>query len=152
MENFSCGLNYYQLSTLNVSPIKIRQSYDNRSKDASRQLLALYLRSFPNSTMLRVNTLSRCLKEVRFMKPLPFYRFNSSSTTTINYNFFPPSVSVTNIKRATKNIPKKKIGAQKLRRTDDSKFQHESASYILSLLNANRQETPSLKNWKNIYQ
>ncbi|KAF6072499.1 hypothetical protein FOB64_000534 [Candida albicans] len=62
-----------------------------------------------------------------------------------NYNFFPPSVSVTNIKRATKNIPKKKIGAQKLRRTDDSKFQHESASYILSLLNANRQETPSPK-------
>ena len=95
--------------------------------------------------MLQVNTLSRCLKEVRFMKPLPFYRFNSSSTTTTTTTSFPPSVSVTNIKRATKNIPKKKIGAQKLRRTDDSKFQHESASYILSLLNANRQETPSPK-------
>ncbi|CAX42754.1 uncharacterized protein ydr282c homologue, putative [Candida dubliniensis CD36] len=95
--------------------------------------------------MLRVNTLSRCFKEMKFMRPLPFYRFHSSTTTSSSSSSSSPSLPITNIKRASKNIPKKKIGAQKLRRTDDSKFQHESASYILSLLNANRQETPSPK-------
>lgn len=81
--------------------------------------------------MLRVNTLSRCFKEMKFMRPLPFYRFHSSTTTSSSSSSSSPSLPITNIKRASKNIPKKKIGAQKLRRTDDSKFQHESASYIL---------------------
>ncbi|KAI5952878.1 hypothetical protein KGF54_003745 [Candida jiufengensis] len=43
-----------------------------------------------------------------------------------------------------KNIPKKKIGAQKLRRTDP-KFQNESTSYILSLLNENNRDDEKTK-------
>ncbi|KAI5966932.1 uncharacterized protein KGF55_000341 [Candida pseudojiufengensis] len=43
-----------------------------------------------------------------------------------------------------KNIPKKKIGAQKLRRADP-KFQNESTSYILSLLNENNRDDEKTK-------
>ena len=50
-----------------------------------------------------------------------------------------------------KNAPKKRIGAQKLRRTDPA-FQNESASYILSLLDRNKesQTSKTLENYLSI--
>ncbi|EDK44448.1 conserved hypothetical protein [Lodderomyces elongisporus NRRL YB-4239] len=65
------------------------------------------------------------IKQLRARTPLliTLHRSNSSITTKI---------------RGSKNLPKKKIGAQKLRRADP-KFQNESISYILSLLNENKE-------------
>ncbi|KAG5422098.1 hypothetical protein I9W82_001191 [Candida metapsilosis] len=51
----------------------------------------------------------------------------------------------------SKNAPKKRIGAQKLRRTDPA-FQNESTSYILSLLDKNKenQTSKTLENYLSI--
>ncbi|EMG50405.1 MRX10 MIOREX complex component 10 [Candida maltosa Xu316] len=78
--------------------------------------------------------IKRLPRTISFPKPfrLPILRYNSTEA------YFPPQKRV-------KNVPKKKIGAQKLRRADDSTFQHESTSYILSLLNKNDQENVSPK-------
>ncbi|KAI3406111.1 hypothetical protein KGF56_000952 [Candida oxycetoniae] len=65
----------------------------------------------------------------------------------LNRNLLLKSIRLNTTSSATKirkNIPKKKIGAQNLRRTD-SKLQHESTSYIVSLLNENRAENSPSK-------
>lgn len=81
-----------------------------------------------------IKRIPRTIQLARFQR-LPICRFNS--TVPIKLENKP-------INRV-KNVPKKKIGAQKLRRTDNSQFQHESTNYILSLLNENRQEEVSPK-------
>ncbi|CAI5758648.1 unnamed protein product [Candida verbasci] len=68
-----------------------------------------------------------------FLRRLPIRPF----TNFIRFNSILPKV---------KNVPKKKIGAQKLRRTDPH-FQNESTSYILSLLNESENSFKTLEKY-----
>ena len=68
-----------------------------------------------------------------------------SKTTDLPFQFYCSYKAGEQAYQSSQNVPKKKIGAQKLRRTDNSQFQHESTNYILSLLNENRQEEVSPK-------
>ncbi|RCK57786.1 MIOREX complex component 10 [Candida viswanathii] len=81
-----------------------------------------------------IKRIPRTIQLIRFPR-LSIYRFNSTA----------PVIAENRPVKRAKNVPKKKFGAQKLRRTEDSQFHNESTNYILSLLNENRQEDVSPK-------